>query len=764
MPEYLSPGVYIEEPEPGPQPLEGVSTSTTGAVGVTAFGPTSGKPVLITSFLDFQRQFGGFLPTPAASIVNQWSVADEGGWWWKFPLAVKGFFDNGGQRLYIKRVFSSAATASTGALGAGLAALVLANVTASGSPTLVRLDVLSGVETGTTLTFYRGDTAAILDTQTVSSYDTVHGLVTIPSLAADLVASRGDFVVIGAALVAPPPATLNFSAASLGDWSDKLLSVRVRPIVAGNFRILFDPTIGDLAASTTLAAPAAFNDTKVTVLSNTNFSGTQRLVVGGDEYDAGGPPVANGPNWDLPLAGGQKIKAGGYPIGTPVKQLRRGNLGGGISNVISVWGANQLYSDAIVELDNNGQKDATTVNSVSGSQVTFNANLQRTYWEGETLRLIEAEVSVRYTPNGSPVQTETFTGLRLKDDGSASFIATNVNANSQLVQVQAGPGLTNALASFPAQMIAPKASVWTILDGGDDALSSLTVDDFSGIGPSTPTDIRGIQALDLIDDISLLIAPGMWSRTVQGALIEQCETRKDRFAILDPKYGLIPDQVKAERAILDTEYAALYYPWLMARDPSVAASVLVPPSGHMAGIYARVDDARGVYKAPANEEILGITDLERVVTKREQDELNPYPININVLRFFPDRGFRVWGARVLTSDPQWKYVPVRRLFIFLETTLNVGTQWVVFEPNDEPLWARVRQTVSNFLESLWRSGGLQGATAAEAFFVKVDRTTMTQDDIDNGRLIILVGVAPLKPAEFVIFRVQQKTLDLSQSP
>jgi phage tail sheath protein FI len=177
----------------------------------------------------------------------------------------------------------------------------------------------------------------------------------------------------------------------------------------------------------------------------------------------------------------------------------------------------------------------------------------------------------------------------------------------------------------------------------------------------------------------------------------------------------------------------------------------------MAGLYARVDNERGVHKAPANEVIRGIQKLADDVTKREQDLLNPK--NINALRYFPGRGNRVWGARVVTSDAAWKYINVRRLFIYVEQSIDVGTQWVVFEPNDEPLWARVRQTITNFLTTVWRSGALQGGKAEEAFFVKCDYSTMTQDDIDNGRLICLIGIAPVKPAEFVIFRIQQKTLD-----
>ena len=181
----------------------------------------------------------------------------------------------------------------------------------------------------------------------------------------------------------------------------------------------------------------------------------------------------------------------------------------------------------------------------------------------------------------------------------------------------------------------------------------------------------------------------------------------------------------------------------------------------MAGIYARVDVERGVFKAPANEVIDSITKISQDVNKREQDLLNPK--NINALRFFPNRGNRVWGARVLTSDSSWKYINVRRLFIYVEASIDYGTQWVVFEPNDEPLWARVRQSISNFLTSTWRSGALQGAKPDEAFFVKCDHTTMTQDDIDNGRLICVIGIAPVKPAEFVIFRIQQKTMEIQAS-
>lgn len=182
----------------------------------------------------------------------------------------------------------------------------------------------------------------------------------------------------------------------------------------------------------------------------------------------------------------------------------------------------------------------------------------------------------------------------------------------------------------------------------------------------------------------------------------------------------------------------------------------MPPSGAIAGMYARVDGVRGVHKAPANEALAGVVGLETSVTEEEQDELNP--VGVNVIRFFSGRGIIVWGARTIASgggDPSWKYVNIRRLFIFLEESIERATGWVVFEPNNEKLWARVRATITEFLTKIWRDGALMGTKAEEAFFVKCDRSTMTQDDIDNGRLICLIGVAPLKPAEFIIFKIAQ---------
>jgi uncharacterized protein len=275
-------------------------------------------------------------------------------------------------------------------------------------------------------------------------------------------------------------------------------------------------------------------------------------------------------------------------------------------------------------------------------------------------------------------------------------------------------------------------------------------------------EIIGLQALKNIDEISMVAIPGRTSQPIQEAVINHCELMRYRFAVIDSQKKDGMAQVQVHRSNYDTKYGALYYPWLAIPDPfpdnpRVTGNVLIPPSGHMMGIYARSDIERGVYKAPANEVIRGIADLEVKLMKEHQDILNPR--NINVLRNFREnnRGLRVWGARTLSSDPDWKYINVRRLFIFIEKSIDRGTQWVVFEPNDEQLWARVKRVISAFLTQVWRDGALMGLKPEQAFFVKCDRTTMTQNDIDNGRLIVLIGIAPVKPAEFVIFRIGQWT-------
>jgi phage tail sheath protein FI len=267
---------------------------------------------------------------------------------------------------------------------------------------------------------------------------------------------------------------------------------------------------------------------------------------------------------------------------------------------------------------------------------------------------------------------------------------------------------------------------------------------------------NGFVGLEKVDEVSLLVAPDhLQINNLTEEVIKHCEKLRDRFAILASPRTTRP----GNRPLADTTFAAQYHPFIKVYDPYTRDDVSIPPVGHVAGIFARTDIEYGVHKAPANAVVVGARDLDVPVTKGDQDLFNP--VGINCIRDFrPDgRGLRLWGARTVSSDPEWRYVNVRRLFLFVEESIDQGTQWVVFEPNSEPTWARVARTVTSFLTTVWRSGALMGTTPDEAFFVKCDRTTMTQDDIDNGRLICYIGIAPVKPAEFVIFRIGQKTAD-----
>jgi uncharacterized protein len=265
-----------------------------------------------------------------------------------------------------------------------------------------------------------------------------------------------------------------------------------------------------------------------------------------------------------------------------------------------------------------------------------------------------------------------------------------------------------------------------------------------------PGQRSGLKCFEEIDEIAIVAAPGQTSPAVQDAILSHCETRKDRFAILDSPETISGgvDRLPKPR---DSKYGAYYFPWIQVYDPD-KGNIFVPPSGHIAGVYSRVDSERGVHKAPANELVRGALGLKYNISKGEQDLLNPK--GINAIRFM-NGGIRIWGARTLSSDPSWRYINVRRLFIMVETSIERATQWVVFEPNDHRLWKRVTRTISSFLTLLWRNGALMGTAPEQAFFVKCDEETNPPEVIDAGQLVVEIGLAPVKPAEFVIFRIGQ---------
>jgi phage tail sheath protein FI len=351
-------------------------------------------------------------------------------------------------------------------------------------------------------------------------------------------------------------------------------------------------------------------------------------------------------------------------------------------------------------------------------------------------------------PPTPPTLVEDFNDLSL-DPASPSYFGKRVNDfNSVLVEIS---------ASDTAQLPQDDGEAVQLQEGTDGA--PVTVADYEGISPDgNPKNHRGLAALNLdqFREVAIVYAPGA-GYEIAAKVVNHCERNRFRFAVIDslPNRANVSD-IDPRGNVADTKYGAFYYPWITVNDPRSGGRVTIPPGGAVCGIYALTDNTRGVFKAPANEVVAGALDLEFDIDQGAQEVLNPR--GVNAIRRFPGRGIRVWGARTLSSDPLWKYVNVRRLFIFIEASIYNSTQWVVFEPNDQRLWARVKQTGTLFLRTQWREGALLGAKEEEAFTVAVGRgETMSEDDILNGRLIIEVGIAPVRPAEFVVFRVFQKT-------
>ncbi len=388
------------------------------------------------------------------------------------------------------------------------------------------------------------------------------------------------------------------------------------------------------------------------------------------------------------------------------------------------------------------------------------------------IRSCELNVAVKYED-----VEEVYSNVSLNPSAS-SFISTRMQ-KSELVSVAVAPPAKPKKApakegekkdekpeAAPADGVQPPYALCggegerllIAFEGGSDGnIQGAGAADFMGQdgGPGKRT---GIQAFLENSEVNIMAVPGVTIPEVQLSLVAHCENLKSRFAVLDiPIDKKKTSDVLDHRNIVDSSYAAMYHPWIECYDQLARKSAYMPPSGAAMGIMARTDIERGVFKAPANEVVRGCTGLSCPYNEAEQDMLNPK--GVNLIRAFTGRGIRVWGARTASSNPLWRYINVRRLFIFIEQTIKASTNWVVFEPNSEALWGRVRRTIELFLASQWRMGALAGTSPSEAFFVDIGRTTMTQDDIDNGRLICNIGIAPVKPAEFVIFRITQHTAE-----
>ena len=683
MPEYLAPGVYVEEISTGPKPIEGVGTSTAGFAGRTERGPTT--PRLVTSWIEYQRWFGTHLD-PRLSYL---------------PFAVQGFFENGGKRVFIARVVAAGTAMSTRNFetdvegGSRLVATAL-GPGAWGNNLLMRID--------------RG--------------------------------SRAD-------LNAEPPRDL--FRVTLLYYRNGVPSPFVDPANRAN---LASPFYRDPDATEVYDNLSAVHGSANYVLSAIN-SGS-RLVHLDWEAETGSQPVPARPrNEGFGTAASVQVETS-----DPATQLELTARGEG------AWG-----NDVRVDIEDGTTAGAVKITARLGSFSEQFDNLTSDRLD-EVLnrgsRLVRAEWRKAEAEAEAPPR--------------ASRRSRNEAAGGE---GGAPPEPPPEPAAAPADTgpLPKRAKNIALKEGTDLRFSPVTepeifsATDYIGKGTVPANQRTGLAGLEAIDEIALLAVPDAVNESLTpeirgeltNAVLDQCERLRDRFAILSVERG--QGTVQDIYPVRDTSYGAIYYPWIRVFEQRTQDTILVPPTGHVAGIYARTDIERGVHKAPANEVVRGIVTrdlnaergpLEYRISKGEHDILNPR--GINVIRDFraDRRGIRVWGARTMSSDPEWKYVNVRRLFIYIEESIDEGTQWVVFEPNDEPTWARVRRSVENFLVRVWRDGALMGLTQDEAFFVKCDRTTMTQDDIDNGRLICYIGIAPVKPAEFVIFRISQKTADAPQ--
>lgn len=648
MPEYLSPGVYVEEVASGPRPIEGVGTSTAGFCGLTERGPS--RPKLVSNWGEYVRWFGDTIDT-AVSFM---------------PQAVRGFFENGGRRAFIARVIS---------LNGAVPALVdLATQDAGGAPiagSVLRVTANGAGAWGNNI------------------------LIWVRR------ATRANTAVI-------PPR----------DWF-RITVLYYRDGVPNPF---VDPTNPANLANPMRREPQVLEDFD----DLTFVDGRTNHVVG----------VINSASKLIEVAYVDPA------TGLPSPSARPTNIGSG--------GGAALFNLATAAA-------GTTLRVQATGPGVWGNGISVTVAAGATAATFRIDIS------DATGIVETYDNI---PDATPALALGRVNGSSARVRLSwqpagAAPARPNDVA---ATLLA--GGVNSGLAGGNNG-APINAGDFAGNPAVAPNLRTGLAGLELIDEVNLLMAPDeVTDAQIRTDVIGQCERLRDRFAILsiDANNGDVQNILPPQ----DSSYGAVYYPWIRIFDTRIQDTILVPPTGHVAGIYARTDIERGVHKAPANEVVRGMVyrdinsvrkPLEFDIGKGGQDILNPRGVNV-IRDFRPDgRSIRVWGARTMSSDPLWRYVNVRRLFLFVEESIDEGTQWVVFEPNDETTWARVRQSISNFLLTVWRNGALRGLTQEEAFFVRCDRTTMTEAEIDAGMLICEIGIAPVKPAEFVIFRIQQKTLE-----
>ncbi|MBI5958674.1 MAG: phage tail sheath subtilisin-like domain-containing protein [Chloroflexi bacterium] len=827
MPEYLAPGVYVEEVPSGNQPIEGVSTSTAGMVGVTQRGPVN-SPTFVSSFPDFVRKFGGYLDHRVYGHDRA-----------MLPYAVEGFFANGGTRLFVTRIVGTNADFSQVTLfGSSVtnAAATALSSRANDGATLLEIDDGTNIAVADVLLLQDGTRSEYV---TVAAAPVAIGMRIFGQLHSDhgAVAVAIQTQVVGADLTARINGAMNSGATALNLNNSAGL-------VAGEVIRIQDTDDPDLTEYVTITANNAPDFDEPGLLFDHPQATTEihRVTLTDGAGEPGGRTVDTGAStgdFVIPLTNTTNMVAGQivrvddefYVIQNIVSQLSIATTpttaihGVGVAVIKQVpllqvyaryegiWGDdlrisvrpssilettvsanagvgdNPILLNATFGLSTGSVLSVTTggtqvlrqrVTSVDTRQneVSLTGGAAAAITANQEAVSIEFDLIVeRLDADGRVVEGEEFVNLSLDPEhpryaldilGHFDVAANEPEETGQsnlirladLVEADLDAATINAAEAANRRLTIPFDGVDRQLENGDDDLATIDANTYIGTPSIDPDERTGLYSLENIDDIKIVAIPGRSDQDIQNALISHCNLKRYRFAVLDAPEGATLKGVQSHRQLFDDTRAALYHPWFIIGDRFGRNGdvVSIPPSGHVIGIYARSDNTRGVHKAPANEVVLGIRDVQVRLNKAEQDLLNPK--HINVVRDFREntRGIRVWGARTLSSNPEWRYINVRRLFLFVEESIERGMQFAVFEPNSEFLWATVKRSITNFLTSVWRDGALEGVTPEEAFFVNIGYgLTMTQDDIDNGRMIVVVGIAPVKPAEFVIIRISQKT-------
>ncbi|MER9059898.1 phage tail sheath C-terminal domain-containing protein [Mesorhizobium sp. M0698] len=775
MPEYLAPGVYVEEVPSGIKPIEGVSTSTAGFLGRTERGPDGVN--FITSFTEYQRIYGGF---------------GDGMF---LPDAVKGFFDNGGRRAFVARASNADSGKAANkineleveAVGPGIWGMhvyVLVH-TATRTPGGYRLTVAYFRKPQNDWTNPLASAAKLLAGKHSRArpdyFEDYDDLKTFEEMRLT-VNNRSKLIRINAVPTQPMPLPSPDAVLEpLLPWAQlDLVSKHLKTPLEESLKAARESTTTALAlrradeaaraaslvhnASASAVESAKFEQAKISLSPVIKKSLEDAIKSANDrasEIDSSGAltgafDLAGKASTEATDAKTAADSANASPElkkaaeSAAVAASKSADAAGkALKEVADPWKLELAQKAGAAFLAAMAASDAAKV-ATSDEVKTAAANADEAAKAVKDLieraKTLPADVSPLATSVKSAVEAAAKAGQAILDSKTKDEADKElVNAENSAASARTG---VDVLGRKSAGLLAASQSKDAELREAD--------------LPNGESFKDALKKLDEVDEISILIAPEHFKTDgFDDELVGSCTRLADRVVLLSvDEKGSQSDDPKKIVLTQDSTYAAFYHPWIEVTDPLTSGfRKTIPAIGHIAGILARSDITRGVHKAPANEVVIGALDLSTVVDKGRQDMLNPK--GVNCIRDFraDGRGIRLWGARTASSDPEWKYLNVRRLFLFIEESIDQGTQWVVFEPNSDPTWAAVRRNVSNFLTSVWRSGALYGTTAEQAFFVRCDRTTMTEDDIDNGRLLCVIGVAPVRPAEFVIFRISQKTLD-----